>query len=148
MGMLNEAEWLTRKRRLDTRLSALTPPGKNIRYHEGLKLSALDGVAVEELPTAHGPAGCTFVVNGVSGMRGGKAKASKVFGDLSQVVSEWNETAAIPTWQATCSSLDREMKPASKIDIKHPVDPSGRSSYSLPVRKSSSALAFTLQRSF
>jgi hypothetical protein len=56
MGMLNESEWLTRKKRIDTRLCALTPPWKIIRYHDGLNLSSLHCIAVEEFPTANGPA--------------------------------------------------------------------------------------------
>jgi type I site-specific restriction endonuclease len=65
MGMLNEAEWLTRKKRIDTRLCALTPPWKIIRYHDGLNLSSLHCVAVEEFPTANGPADYALFVNGV-----------------------------------------------------------------------------------
>ena len=65
MGMLNESEWLTRKKRIDTRLCALTPPWKIIRYHDGLNLSSLHCVAVEEFPTANGPADYALFVNGV-----------------------------------------------------------------------------------
>lgn len=65
MGMLNEAEWLTWKNRIDTRLCALTPPWKIIRYHDGLNLSSLRCVAVEEFPTANGPADYALFVNGV-----------------------------------------------------------------------------------
>jgi hypothetical protein len=54
MGMLNEAEWLTRKKRIDTRLCALTPPWKIIRYHDGLNLSSLHCVAVEEFSSLGG----------------------------------------------------------------------------------------------
>ncbi len=62
--MFNEAEWLTRKKRIDTRLSALTPPWKIIRYHDGLNLSSLHCIAVEEFPTENGPADYAFFVNG------------------------------------------------------------------------------------
>jgi type I restriction enzyme R subunit len=65
MGMLNEAEWLTRKNRIDTRLCGQTPPWKIIRYHDGLNLSSLHCVAVEEFPTANGPADYALFVNGV-----------------------------------------------------------------------------------
>jgi len=49
---MNEAEWQTRKQRIDTRLGTMKPPWKIIRYHAGLDLASLDGVAVEELPTS------------------------------------------------------------------------------------------------
>jgi type I restriction enzyme R subunit len=63
--MLNEAEWLTRKNRIDTRLCTLTPPWKIIRYHDGRNLSSLHCVAVEEFPTENGPADYALFVNGV-----------------------------------------------------------------------------------
>ena len=62
---MNEAEWQTRKSRIDRRLRALTPPWRIIRYHDGLNLSALHCVAVEEFPTANGPADYALFVNGV-----------------------------------------------------------------------------------
>ena len=52
--MISESEWLTRKKRIDARLTALG--WKIIRHSEGIYLSSLDNVAVEELPTASGPA--------------------------------------------------------------------------------------------
>jgi type I restriction enzyme R subunit len=61
---MNEAEWQTRKQRIDTRLCALRPPWKTVRYREGLDLSTLDGVAVEELPTANGPADYGLFIGG------------------------------------------------------------------------------------
>jgi len=61
---MNEAEWQTRKQRIDTRLRAVQPPWKVIRYHEGLDLTALDCHAVEELPTASGPADYGLFVGG------------------------------------------------------------------------------------
>ena len=62
---MSEAEWLTRKKRIDTRLRAMTPPWKIVRYHNGLDLSALHGVAVEEFPTENGPADYALFVDGV-----------------------------------------------------------------------------------
>ena len=53
---MNESEWTTRKQRIDTRLRALTPPWEIIRYRDGLDLSKLPRHAVEEFPTANGPA--------------------------------------------------------------------------------------------
>ena len=61
---MNEAEWQTRKQRLDTRLRALQPPWKIVRYSDGLDFSTLDRVAVEELPTANGPADYGLFVDG------------------------------------------------------------------------------------
>jgi type I restriction enzyme R subunit len=62
---MNESEWTTRKQRIDTGLRALTPPWDIIRYRDGLNLSRLPRHAVEEVPTANGPADYGFVVNGV-----------------------------------------------------------------------------------
>ena len=53
---MTESEWQTRKQRIDTRLRALQPSWKIVRYRDGLDFSTLNGVAVEELPTANGPA--------------------------------------------------------------------------------------------
>src|SRR5205814_641604 len=53
---MNEAEWQTRKQRIDARLRTLQPAWKIVRYSDGLDLTALDCHAVEELPTANGPA--------------------------------------------------------------------------------------------
>lgn len=61
---MNEAEWQTRKQRIDTRLRALQPPWKIIRYRDGLDLSTLDQVAVEEFPTENGPADYGLFVGG------------------------------------------------------------------------------------
>ncbi len=51
---MNEAEWQTRKERIDKRLRAAQAPWKIICYGDGLDLSTLDCHAVEELPTADG----------------------------------------------------------------------------------------------
>ena len=61
----NEAEWLTRKKRIDTRLRAPNPPWRIVHYQDGLDLSTLSCRAVEELPTDNGPADYGFFVNGV-----------------------------------------------------------------------------------
>lgn len=59
---MNEAEWLTRKKRIDTRL---TQNGwKLTRFSSDLDLKRLDKVAVEELPTANGPADYALFVGG------------------------------------------------------------------------------------
>src|SRR6266480_1587 len=59
---LNEAEWLTRKSRID---KALKKNGWQLkRFSSALKLKDLDKVAVEELPTANGPADYALFVKG------------------------------------------------------------------------------------
>jgi type I restriction enzyme R subunit len=62
---MNEAEWKTRKTRIDTRLQSLNPSWNIIPWHNGLDLSQLACHAVTELPTANGPADYALVVNGV-----------------------------------------------------------------------------------
>ena len=59
--MQSESEWLTRKKRID---SKLTPDWKIVRYKEGMNLSRLDCHAVEEFPTANGPADYALFVQG------------------------------------------------------------------------------------
>src|ERR1700730_11239318 len=60
--MISESEWLTRKKRIDSLLTALG--WKIVRYSDGIDLSSLDKVAVEELPTASGPADYALFVAG------------------------------------------------------------------------------------
>src|SRR2546430_6507012 len=60
--MVNEAEWLTRKNRIDTRLKQ--NGWELVRFAQGLDLKALDKVAVEELPTANGPTDYALFVKG------------------------------------------------------------------------------------
>src|SRR5438105_5877441 len=61
---MTESEWQTRKQRIDTRLRGVQPPWRIVRYRDGLDFSTLDGVAVEELPTANGPADYGLFVGG------------------------------------------------------------------------------------
>jgi type I restriction enzyme, R subunit len=61
-SMISESEWLTRKSRIDGRLEALD--WKVLRYFDGIDLASLDKVAVEELPTASGPADYGLFVGG------------------------------------------------------------------------------------
>jgi hypothetical protein len=56
--MITESEWLTRKKRIDGRLTALG--WKIVRYSDEIDLSSLTKVAVEELPTASGPQDPSF----------------------------------------------------------------------------------------
>src|SRR6266542_3360093 len=60
--MSTEAEWLTRKSRIDTRLKQ--KGWQLVRFSPALSLEALDGTAVEELPTANGPADYALFVKG------------------------------------------------------------------------------------
>jgi type I restriction enzyme, R subunit len=61
---MNESEWLTRKKRIDSKLRLLKPAWKIVRYREGIDLSELTCHAVEELPTANGPADYALFVKG------------------------------------------------------------------------------------
>ncbi|OGI29990.1 MAG: restriction endonuclease subunit R [Candidatus Melainabacteria bacterium RIFOXYA12_FULL_32_12] len=62
--MLKEAEWKTRKDRIDTKLKALNPEWKIIKYTEGIDTTVLTNHAVEEFPTATGPADYALFVKG------------------------------------------------------------------------------------
>ncbi len=59
-----EPEWLTRKNRIDSKLRSLDPVWKSVRYQDGMDLSRLDCHAVEEFPTANGPADYALFVAG------------------------------------------------------------------------------------
>ena len=61
---MNESEWLTRKKRIDSKLRSLKPAWEIIRYRENLDLSGLTRHAVEELPTANGQADYALFVKG------------------------------------------------------------------------------------
>ena len=62
---MNEAEWLTRKNRIDTKLRSLNPPWEITAWRDGIDLSALTCHAVTEFPTANGPADYAVFVKGV-----------------------------------------------------------------------------------
>ena len=64
MTVHGESEWLTRKKRIDTKLCSLEPAWKVIPYREGMDLSRLTCHAVEEFPTANGPADYALFVDG------------------------------------------------------------------------------------
>jgi type I restriction enzyme, R subunit len=59
---MNEAEWLTRKSRIDARLKQ--KGWHLVRFSPDLNLKSLDKTAVEELPTANGPADYALFVDG------------------------------------------------------------------------------------
>lgn len=61
---MSESEWLTRKKRIDSKLRSSNPAWEIVRYKEDLDLSKLSRHAVEELPTANGPADYALFVNG------------------------------------------------------------------------------------
>jgi|SRR3989338_6095956 len=62
--MTDELEWQTRRDRINKRLTALNPAWTIIRYKENLDTSTLACHAVEEYPTANGPADYAFFVKG------------------------------------------------------------------------------------
>jgi type I restriction enzyme R subunit len=61
----HEAEWQTRKLRIDTRLRRLLPQWQIIPWREGLDISKLSCHAVTEFPTQNGPADYALFVAGV-----------------------------------------------------------------------------------
>jgi type I restriction enzyme R subunit len=61
----NEAEWLTRKKRIDAKLISLNPPWEIIPWHAGLDTSKLTCHAVTEFPTENGPADYALFVDGI-----------------------------------------------------------------------------------
>jgi type I restriction enzyme R subunit len=61
---MQEAEWQTRKQRIDTRLRALNPPWHIIPYRAGLDVARLARHAVTEFPTENGPADYALFVEG------------------------------------------------------------------------------------
>jgi type I restriction enzyme R subunit len=62
---MQEAEWLTRKKRIDTRLRSLNPAWQIIPWQAGLDTSTLACHAVTEFPTANGPADYALFVDGI-----------------------------------------------------------------------------------
>ena len=61
---MTEAEWLTRKTRIDTKLKATNPAWKIIPFTEKLDTTTLANHAVTEFPTANGPADYALFVAG------------------------------------------------------------------------------------
>ena len=59
-----ELEWRTRRERINTKLTSLPHPWKIIRYRDGIAISSLNRVAVEEYPTKNGPADYALFVRG------------------------------------------------------------------------------------
>ncbi len=61
---MDEAEWKTRRDRIDKRLRACNPPWQIVPWKEGLDTSRLTRHAVTEFPTANGPADYALFVSG------------------------------------------------------------------------------------
>src|SRR4030095_7257650 len=61
---MNEAEWLTRRNRIDTKLRSLNPSWQIVPWQDGLDVSCLSCHAVTEFPTANRPADYALFVNG------------------------------------------------------------------------------------
>jgi type I restriction enzyme R subunit len=62
--MIDEKEWQTRKERIDKKLKAFNPSWQIIKYSDGLVTKDLHLYAVEEFPTANGPADYVLFVKG------------------------------------------------------------------------------------
>jgi len=61
---MTESEWKTRKTRIDKQLKSLNPKWNIMPYNEGMDTSLLSCHAIEEYPTANGPADYALFVNG------------------------------------------------------------------------------------
>ena len=61
---MSEAEWLTRKARIDTKLRKTNPEWRIIPYRADLAVAELTNHAVTEFPTENGPADYALFVNG------------------------------------------------------------------------------------
>ena len=62
--MIDELEWKTRRDRINTKLKAFNPAWNIIKYRPDLETSTLERHAVEEFPTANGPADYALFVKG------------------------------------------------------------------------------------
>lgn len=62
--MTEELEWQTRRDRINKKLRALNRPWTIVKYKENLNISSLMHHAVEEFPTANGPADYALIVKG------------------------------------------------------------------------------------
>ena len=62
---MHEAEWLTRKARIDTRLRGCNPPWQIIPWQADLDTSKFAFHAVTEFPTYNGPADYALFVDGL-----------------------------------------------------------------------------------
>jgi len=81
---MDEAEWKTRRNLIDKRLCGCNPPWTII------PLSLVREHLVKNLPMDEEDFDLTPLLE----MRGGRAKARKVFGDIRKLVEELNEAVA------------------------------------------------------
>jgi type I restriction enzyme, R subunit len=64
VAMTEELEWKTRRDRINKKLTALNPAWQIIKFKDGLVTGSLERHAVEEYPTANGPADYALFVKG------------------------------------------------------------------------------------
>ena len=88
---MTESEWKTRKTRIDANLKSLKPAWKIIHFHDGLDTTQLNRHAVEEYPTANGPADYALFVKG---RLLGILEAKKVSVDPQNVLEQAKRYAA------------------------------------------------------
>ena len=62
--MTEELEWQTRRDRINKKLKSLYPSWTILKYKDNLDVATLDCHAVEEYPTANGPADYALFVKG------------------------------------------------------------------------------------
>ena len=62
--MVNELEWKTRRDRINKKLKALKPAWEIVKYSDKLDSAKLTRHAIEEHPTAKGPADYALFVKG------------------------------------------------------------------------------------
>lgn len=97
---MNENEWTTRKTRIDKQLRALNPSWEIIPYTKDIDTTLLTNHAVEEYPTANGPADYALFVKG---QLYGIIEAKKVTTDPQNVLEQAKRYASglpdsIGTW--------------------------------------------------
>ena len=89
-GGFHEAEWLTRKKRIDARLKQTG--WKLLSFSPRLDLKTLDKCAVEEFPTGNGPADYALFV---SGQCLGIVEAKKVTVNPQNVLEQANDMLGV-----------------------------------------------------
>jgi len=62
--MPDEREWQTRRDRINKKLKSLLPAWNIVKYKDGMDVSSLICHAVEEYPTANGPADYALFIQG------------------------------------------------------------------------------------